>query len=156
MKKILYPAVLVVTLGIGVLLMYSIWGAVAPRSAAQFQQSESSISTSRSTLRRSSSFKCAAERCARSRSGIPSGESLPRSRRHQFCDKALRTLLDYFPDDAEASGQLGNIYLQGGVAILSFSARRRSSPKRCWLKYAEKLSKNQVLTQEEEKNRFWQ
>jgi len=115
MKKILYPVVLVVILGIGVFLMYSIWGAVTPQSATQYFESGKNYYNAGKYPEAIVEFQNALQKDVRNRDAR---FFLAKSHLVQHdlggAVKQLTSLLEYYPDDQDAMLQLGNIYLQGG------------------------------------------
>ena len=116
MKKIIYPVVLVLVLGIGVFLMYSIWGAVSPRTAAEFTQSGKEFYSQKKYAEAIVEFQNALQKNERdrdarfllARSYIGEGDL-------GSAVKELRRLLEYYPGDEDASIQLGNLFLQAGT-----------------------------------------
>src|SRR4030095_15040295 len=112
MKKILYPVVLVVILGIGVLLMYSIWGAVTPQSATQYLESGKNYYNSGKYHEAIVEFHNALQKDVRNRDAqFLLAKSQIAQLDYNGAVKQLTGLLEYYPDDIEANIQLGNLYL---------------------------------------------
>jgi tetratricopeptide (TPR) repeat protein len=115
MKKYFYSGVLIVTIGVGVALMYSIWGAVAPRSAQQFLDSGKQFFEQRKYPEATVEFLNALQKDISHREArFLLARTYLAQNDLDAAMRQLRSLLEYYPDDIEANLQLGNIYLQGG------------------------------------------
>src|SRR5262245_36979316 len=114
MKKYLYRAVLVVTVLLGVFLAYSIWNA-PPRTSEHFLNSGKTYYEEKEYSKAIVEFLNALQKDARNRDArYLLAECYLAQRNFNDAVKQLNALLEYYPDDVQASLQLGNIYLAGG------------------------------------------
>jgi len=114
MKKYLYLAVLVVTVLVGVFLGYSIWKA-SPQTAQQFFSSGKSYYEQKKYSEAIIEFLNVLQKDARNRDArYLLAESYLGQQNANAAARQLNALLEYYPDDAQAQLQLGNIYLLGG------------------------------------------
>src|SRR5262245_26809869 len=103
MKKYLYPAVLILVVGVGVVLMYFIWGAVAPRSAAQFLDSGKQFFDQQKYPEATVEFLNALQKDVRNRDArFFLARSYMAQNDLDSASRQLKSLLEYYGDDVEA------------------------------------------------------
>jgi tetratricopeptide (TPR) repeat protein len=111
MKKILFPTLLVVTLLAGVAVAFSIWRA-SPESAEDFLQSGKKYYEEKKYSEATIQLMNAVQKDGRNREALYLlAQSYLQQGNPSGAVAQLRALLEYYPNDVDASLLLGNLYL---------------------------------------------
>src|SRR5262249_10913968 len=130
MKKYRYQAILVVTVLVGVVMMYAIWRA-SPRTKQQFLLNGKTYYNEKKYSEAIIEFLNALQTDPRDREAryLLAQSYLSRKSLNEAATQ-LNALLEYYPDDQQASLQLGNIYLTGGPVDSAFFRQAKEIAER--------------------------
>src|SRR5437867_8363765 len=114
MKRILYPSILIVTILTGGVLAYSIWKA-SPVTSQQYFESGKKFYEQKKYSEATVQFLNAVQKDPKNRDArYLLALTYANQKNLNAAARQLIALLEYLPDDMEASLELGNIYLTGG------------------------------------------